>query len=54
VGNVGDNSVSSYRVHVAETHVELLGNSRQTMTGRLATHTSNTLLATVISLLSAL
>ena len=57
VGNVGDNSASSYRVHASETQqlsyvpmvdatpictcVELLGQSRQPMTGRLATHPSN-------------
>jgi len=56
VGNVGDNSLSCYRLHASETQqlshvptadatpicVELLGHSRQPMTGRLATHPSNT------------
>jgi len=60
VGNVGDNSVESYSLHASETQqlsyvpmddatpivicVELLGGSRQPMTGRLATHPSNTTL----------
>jgi len=56
VGNVGDNSVSSYRLHASETHqlshvpkadatpirVELLWGSRQPTTDRLATHPSHT------------
>jgi len=55
VGNVGDNSVSSYRLHASETqqlsHVPkadatpirvLLWGSRQPTTDRLATHPSHT------------
>ena len=58
VSNVGDNSVSGYCLHAYETQqlsyvpmadatpicycVELLGSSRQPITGRLATHLSNT------------
>ena len=53
VGNVGDNSLSSYLVHASETQqladaisfvvcVELVCGSRQPMTGRLETHPSNT------------
>ena len=58
MGNVGDNNVSSYRLHASETEqlsyvpmadatrsvicVELLGGDRQPMTGRLATHPNNT------------
>jgi len=58
MSNVGDNSVSSCRLHASETQqlsyipmadvtpsvfcVELLWSSRQPMTGRLATHPSNT------------
>jgi len=58
VGKVGDNSASSYRLHASETQqlsdvpmavadatppvVCVDGSSRQPMTGRLATHPSNT------------
>ena len=58
VGNVGDKSASSYRLHASETQqlscvpmavadatptcMELLGGNRQPVTGRLATHPSNT------------
>ena len=59
MGNVGDNTVSSYRLHASETQqladpsvrtVELLGDSRQPITGRLATHPSNTTVKRYISL----
>jgi len=53
VGNVGDNSVGSYRLRAPETQqlavphssvicVKLLGDCRQPVTGRLATLHSNT------------
>ena len=53
VGSVGDNSVSSYRLHAPETQqladaapirflCGVARGSRQPMTGRLATHPSNT------------
>jgi len=59
VGNVGDNSVSSYRLHVSETQqlasaapiCQLCGvvrGSRQPVTGRLATHPNNTAVNTEI------
>ena len=59
VGNVGDNSVSSYRLHASETQqlasaapiCQLCGvarGSRQPVTGRLATHPNNTAVNTEI------